>query len=225
MQDWPAGWPAGLPAGFVCLEAQAATRPPAQLATTLLRRSAAAPQARPTRNPPRSRRSERSAARQAPGIAPGRGVGSKCAAVPRSPARARAVPHLYSAANLHGAEGALEERVSGALVVLRRAVGALCQQALRKQGAAPAGNRPVAGAKRAAAGRGGRGCGGVMGGWRRWPAPQGRGALGAPVERICEAVRARREQGRAGAYLAGCAETGGRRKRKSNRTILSYADR
>jgi len=42
------------------------------------------------------------------------------------------VPHLYSAANLHGTEGALEERASVLLAVLKRA-GALCQQALRSR--------------------------------------------------------------------------------------------
>jgi len=125
----------------------------------------------------------RYAAWQAPGV-----VQAHFGSIMRRWRRAHAQPcRTCTPANLHGAEGALEERVSGALAVLKRA-GALCLQCA---------NRPVACSKRAAAGRGGRAV--ARGRWLAWEevvAQARRRSAGRGGVQSEAAARARRRQGR-----------------------------
>ena len=158
----------------------------------LLHRTAAAPPARHQRATRPDRAVQRATLPGKPPASRKRELGANAQ---RSPAARPAVPcRTWTPVNLHGAEGALEERASVLLAVQKRA-GALCQQALRSRALRQQATAHVAGTKRAAVGRGG--CAAACGRLAEVVA-QGGGALGAAVEQSEAAVRARRRQGRAG---------------------------
>jgi hypothetical protein len=179
--------------------------PPAWRATALLRRCATATPARhqhATRQEPGEQRAH--AARQAPGLAQARVGRRSRAAVPHDPPTPSRAARTWTLVNLHGLEGALEQRASGALGVLKRA-GGVVPAGSAQQGAAPAvRNRPTrrleAGGRAAWWAR----CGGVVvgGGGRTRRRSAGRGGGGGYAKRRCG-----RGAGREG---AGCVPCGAR---------------
>jgi len=168
----------------------------------LLRRSAAAPPVRYRRPTRPDRAVQRAKLRGKHRASRKRELGG--ARAQRSPAARPAVPcRTWTPVNLHGAEGALVDRASAPLAVLKRAGGVVpagsvhaCSRTSRALRLSTHATAPVAGSKRAAAGRGGR----AVAGW--WLAEvvvaQRRRCAGAAVEqdmRSGGAGAARRREG------------------------------